>query len=65
MEGSRERKEELENQVGKLERALERSTKWLNFSGAQFRQALNTSLRLSGDHQEATLLADTSHPRSS
>ena len=48
LEGSRERKEELENQVGKLERALERSTKWLNFSRAQFRNALNTSLQLNG-----------------
>jgi len=49
LEGSRERKEELVNQVGKLERALERSTRWLNFSRAQFRNALNTSLQLSGD----------------
>ena len=51
LEGSRERKEELKKQVGKLERALERSTKWLNFSRTQFRNALNTSLQLTGEHQ--------------
>ena len=51
LEGSRERKEELIKQVGKLERALERSTKWLNFSRTQFRNALNTSLQLTGKPQ--------------
>jgi SNF2 family DNA or RNA helicase len=57
LEGSRERKEELEKQVGKLERALERSTKWLNFSRAQFRNALNTSLQLTGERQGNNRLA--------
>ena len=57
LEGSRERKEELENQVGKLERALERSTKWLNFSRAQFRNALNTSLQLNGNRNGQHSLA--------
>ena len=57
LEGSRERKEELEKQVGKLERALERSTKWLNFSRAQLRNALNTSLQLTGERQGNNRLA--------
>lgn len=49
LEGSRERKEELEKQVGTLERYLDRSRKWLNFTTNQFRDALNTSLQLTGD----------------
>jgi SNF2 family DNA or RNA helicase len=48
LEGSRERKEKLESQVGTLERYLERSRKWLNFSSGLFRSALNTSLQLTG-----------------
>jgi ERCC4-related helicase len=48
LEGSRERKEKLESQVGTLERYLERSRKWLNFSSGLFRDALNTSLQLTG-----------------
>ncbi len=48
LEGSRERKEKLETQVGTLERYLERSRKWLNFSSGLFRGALNTSLQLTG-----------------
>ncbi len=48
LEGSRERKEKLESQVGTLERYLERSRKWLNFSNGLFRGALNTSLQLTG-----------------
>jgi ERCC4-related helicase len=46
LEGSRERREKLENQVGTLERYLERSRRWLNFSSGMFRGALNTSLQL-------------------
>ena len=49
LEGSRERKSDLEKQVGTLERYLERSRKWLNFSSGLFRGALNTSLQLSGE----------------
>jgi hypothetical protein len=49
LEGSRERKEELEKQVGTLERYLDRSRKWLHFSTGQFRDALNTSLQLTGE----------------
>jgi ERCC4-related helicase len=49
LEGSRERKEKLETQVGTLERYLERSRKWLNFSSGLFRGALNTSLQLTGN----------------
>ncbi|MFO8238689.1 MAG: DISARM system SNF2-like helicase DrmD [Prochlorococcaceae cyanobacterium] len=49
LEGSRERKEALEKQVGTLERYLDRSRKWLHFSSAQFRAALNTSLQLTGE----------------
>jgi SNF2 family DNA or RNA helicase len=49
LEGSRERKSDLEKQVGTLERYLERSRKWLNFSGGLFRGALNTSLQLTGN----------------
>ena len=48
LEGSRDRKEDLQKQVSTLEGYLERSTKWLNFSRAQFRHALNTSLQLIG-----------------
>ncbi len=49
LEGSRERKVDLEKQVGTLERYLERSSKWLHFSRSQFRAALNTSLQLTGE----------------
>ena len=49
LEGRRERKEKLETQVGTLERYLERSRKWLNFSSGLFRGALNTSLQLTGN----------------
>ena len=48
LEGSRERKLDLEKQVGTLEGYLNRSKKWLNFSNSQFRDALNTSLQLTG-----------------
>ena len=48
LEGSRERKENLQKQVGTLKGYLERSTRWLNFSRGQFRDALNTSLQLIG-----------------
>ena len=50
LEGSRERKDKLESQVGTLERYLERSRKWLNFSSGLFRSALNTSLQLTGQN---------------
>ena len=59
LEGSRERKGDLQKQVSTLEGYLERSTKWLNFSRAQFRHALNTSLQLSGErhgHQALALI---------
>ncbi|MDM7954565.1 MAG: DISARM system SNF2-like helicase DrmD [Cyanobium sp. CZS 25K] len=49
LEGNRERKSDLEKQVGTLERYLERSRRWLHFSSNQFRAALNTSLQLSGE----------------
>jgi hypothetical protein len=49
LEGSRERKEALEKQVGTLDRYLDRSRKWLHFSSGQFRAALNTSLQLTGE----------------
>ena len=48
LEGSRERKDKLETQVGTLKRYLERSRKWLNFSSGLFCGALNTSLQLTG-----------------
>jgi hypothetical protein len=56
LEGSRERKNDLEKQVATLERYLERSRKWLHFSSQQFRAALNTSLQLTGErHGNHTL----------
>lgn len=57
LEGSRERKGDLQKQVSTLEGYLSRSTKWLNFSRAQFRHALNTSLRLSGERNGNQKLA--------
>ena len=57
LEGSRERKEKLESQVGTLERYLERSRKWLNFSSGLFRGALNTSLQLTGERHGLQTLA--------
>ncbi len=57
LEGSRERKEKLETQVGTLKRYLERSSKWLNFSSGLFRGALNTSLQLTSKGDGNTPLA--------
>lgn len=48
LEGSRERKEHLEKQVSTLEGYLNRSRKWLHFTTSHFRDALNTSLQLTG-----------------
>jgi superfamily II DNA/RNA helicase len=53
LEGSRERKEKLETQVG----TLERSRKWLHFSSQQFRDAPNTSLQLTGERHGHQALA--------
>ena len=58
LEGSRERKADLEKQVSTLEGYLSRSRKWLSFSTNRFRDALNTSLQLTGKrqgHQALTL----------
>ncbi len=57
LEGSRERKNDLEKQVATLERYLERSRKWLHFSSQQFRDALNTSLQLTGERHGHEALA--------
>ena len=57
LEGSRERKELLEKQVNTLEGYLTRSRKWLHFSTSHFRDALNTSLQLTGERHGAQALA--------
>ena len=57
LEGSRERKEQLEKQVNTLEGYLNRSSKWLHFSTSHFRDALNTSLQLTGERHGAQSLA--------
>ena len=49
LEGSRERKADLEKQVSTLEGYLSRSRKWLSFSSNRFRDALNTSLQLTSE----------------
>ena len=49
LEGSRDRKDDLQKQVATLERYLERSRQWLHFSTSQFRAALNTSLQLTAE----------------
>ncbi|WP_255003184.1 DISARM system SNF2-like helicase DrmD [Cyanobium sp. HWJ4-Hawea] len=46
-DNSRERDDELRQQVGRLEKALQKSEDWLHFSSDLFRDALNTSLRVS------------------
>jgi hypothetical protein len=51
LEGSRERKADLEKQVSTLEGYLSRSRKWLSFSSSRFRDALNTSLQLTSERQ--------------
>ena len=48
LEDARERSDGLKEQIGRLERALKKSEDWLHFSSGLFRDALNTSLRLSG-----------------
>ncbi len=63
LEGSRERKDKLETQVGTLERYLERSRKWLNFSSGLFRGALNTSLQLTGQNNRQAGAALALRPR--
>jgi len=58
LEGSRERKADLEKQASTLEGYLSRSRKWLSFSTNRFRDALNTSLQLTSErqgHQALTL----------
>ena len=57
LEGSRERKEQLEKQVKTLGGYLNRSSKWLHFSTSHFRDALNTSLQLTGKRHGAQSLA--------
>jgi superfamily II DNA/RNA helicase len=47
LEDSRERTEELKTQISRLEKALQKSEDWLHFSSELFRDALNTSLRVS------------------
>jgi hypothetical protein len=46
-EDSVEREDELRQQVARLEKALQKSEDWLHFSSDLFRDALNTSLRVS------------------
>ena len=46
-DNSREREDELRQQVARLEKALQKSEDWLHFSSDLFRDALNTSLRVS------------------
>jgi SNF2 family DNA or RNA helicase len=46
-DNSREREDELREQVARLEKALRKSEDWLHFSSDLFRDALNTSLRVS------------------
>ena len=48
LEESRQRQGELAEEVAKLERFLKKSEDWLNFSSDLFRDALNTSLKLTG-----------------
>ena len=48
LEDSRERSEELKAQISRLEKALQKSEQWLHFSSELFRDALNTSLQLTG-----------------
>ena len=48
LEDSRQRQDELAEEVAKLERFLKKSEDWLNFSSDLFRDALNTSLKLTG-----------------
>jgi len=53
LEDSRERTEELKTQISRLEKALQKSEDWLHFSSELFRDALNTSLRVSARDGEA------------
>ena len=53
LEDSRERSEELKAQISRLEKALQKSEQWLHFSSELFRDALNTSLRVSARQGEA------------
>ena len=55
-DNSREREEALRLQISKLEKALNKSEKWLHFSSDLFRNALNTSLKVSS-------LEDTNPPQ--
>ena len=45
-DNSREREDALKDQISKLEKALIKSEKWLNFSSDLFRNALNMSLKV-------------------
>ncbi len=63
LEASRERQDALRDQIERLERQLERSTKHIDLRPAQFRDTLSASLALSGTGAIATAGAATAeHP---
>ena len=51
LEDSRDRSQALQEQLQKLERSLKKSEDWLHFSHQLFREALNTSLKVSAQGQ--------------
>ena len=53
-DNSREQDDKLRQQVARLERALQKSEDWLHFSSDLFRDALNTSLRVSAQGSDTT-----------
>ena len=53
-DNSREREDELRQQVDRLKKALRKSEDWLHFSSDLFRDALNTSLRVSAQGNGST-----------
>ena len=53
-DNSREQDDKLRQQVARLEKALQKSEDWLHFSSDLFRDALNTSLRVSAQGSDTT-----------
>ena len=49
-DNSREREDALKDQISRLEKALIKSEKWLNFSSDLFRNALNMSLKVNASN---------------
>ncbi|MCY4368415.1 MAG: helicase-related protein, partial [bacterium] len=61
IEAARERREDLEDQIERCRKLLEKSRDWVRFSAEPFRQAINCSLHLLGASELAEGAGDNGH----